>query len=316
MFLKKKNQVSTVPKHKVPFTTRLKNDWQIYVLILPGILYFIIFHYIPLYGIQIAFKDFKVALGIAGSKWVGLLQFQTFFKSYLFGTLIKNTLLLNIFDLLWGFPIPIIMALLLNRIRQERFKKFTQTVIYIPHFISTVVMAGMLYIFLSPTSGIINKVISLLTGNSIYFMAEAKWFRTVYIASNIWQSAGWNTILYIAALTSVDPELYEAATLDGASVMKKIIHIDIPAILPIAVMMLILNTGKIMGGDTQKTLLLQTSSNTATSEIIGTYVYNVGLGQAKYSYTAAIGLFQNLIGFVMILTVNTISKKISSVSMF
>lgn len=296
--------------------TKLLNDWQLYVLILPGVIYFIVFHYVPLYGIQIAFKDFKVSKGIVDSAWVGFDNFKTFFNSYYCGRLIINTLLLNVYSLLWSFPVPVVLALLLNRIKQERFKKFTQTVIYIPHFISTVVMAGMLYIFLSPETGMINRLINALGGQSIYFMAEAGWFRTVYIASGIWQSAGWGTILYIAALTGVDQEVYEAATLDGASVMQKIRHIDIPSILPIAVMMLILECGKIMGGDTQKALLLQTKSNTTTSDIIGLYVYNVGLGQAKYSYTAAIGLFQNLIGFVMIVVVNTISKRVSSVSMF
>lgn len=296
--------------------TKLLNDWQLYVLILPGVIYFIVFHYVPLYGIQIAFKDFKVSKGIVDSAWVRFDNFKTFFNSYYCGRLIINTLLLNVYSLLWSFPVPVVLALLLNRIKQERFKKFTQTVIYIPHFISTVVMAGMLYIFLSPETGMINRLINVLGGQSIYFMAEAGWFRTVYIASGIWQSAGWGTILYIAALTGVDQEVYEAATLDGASVMQKIRHIDIPSILPIAVMMLILECGKIMGGDTQKALLLQTKSNTATSDIIGLYVYNVGLGQAKYSYTAAIGLFQNLIGFVMIVVVNTISKRVSSVSMF
>ncbi len=296
--------------------TKLLNDWQLYLLILPGVIYFIVFHYVPLYGIQIAFKDFKVSKGIVDSAWVGFDNFKTFFNSYYCGRLIINTLLLNVYSLLWSFPVPVVLALLLNRIKQERFKKFTQTVIYIPHFISTVVMAGMLYIFLSPETGMINRLINALGGQSIYFMAEAGWFRTVYIASGIWQSAGWGTILYIAALTGVDQEVYEAATLDGASVMQKIRHIDIPSILPIAVMMLILECGKIMGGDTQKALLLQTKSNTATSDIIGLYVYNVGLGQAKYSYTAAIGLFQNLIGFVMIVVVNTISKRVSSVSMF
>ena len=296
--------------------TKLLNDWQLYLLILPGVIYFIVFHYVPLYGIQIAFKDFKVSKGIVDRAWVGFDNFKTFFNSYYCGRLIINTLLLNVYSLLWSFPVPVVLALLLNRIKQERFKKFTQTVIYIPHFISTVVMAGMLYIFLSPETGMINRLINVLGGQSIYFMAEAGWFRTVYIASGIWQSAGWGTILYIAALTGVDQEVYEAATLDGASVMQKIRHIDIPSILPIAVMMLILECGKIMGGDTQKALLLQTKSNTATSDIIGLYVYNVGLGQAKYSYTAAIGLFQNLIGFVMIVVVNTISKRVSSVSMF
>lgn len=170
--------------------TRLRNDWQIYVLLLPGVIYFIVFQYIPLYGIQIAFRDYKASMGILDSPWVGWSNFITFFQSYYCGRLILNTLLLNLYSLLWSFPFPIVLALLLNRIRQERFKKFTQTVIYIPHFISTVVMAGMLYIFLSPSTGMINQIITFLGGESIYFMAEAGWFRTVYIASGIWQSAG------------------------------------------------------------------------------------------------------------------------------
>lgn len=203
-------------KRRRNWKTQLLNDWQIYILLLPGIIYFIIFHYIPLYGIQIAFKDYKVSKGIADSAWIGFENFRTFFNSYYCGRLILNTLLLNVYSLLWSFPVPIILALLLNRIKQERFKKFTQTVIYIPHFISTVVMAGMLYIFLSPETGMINLLIKFLGGQPVYFMAEAGWFRTVYIASGIWQSAGWGTILYIAALTGVDQEIYEAATLDGA----------------------------------------------------------------------------------------------------
>lgn len=298
------------------FGRAFKNDWQIYLLLLPAMVMVFIFCYLPLYGIQIAFKDYKAVLGIAGSPWVGLKNFTDFFSAYYFKRLLANTFLLNLYNLLWSFPVPIILAILLNQFERERFKKFTQTIIYVPHFISTVVMAGMLYLFLSPTNGMVNHLITALGGESIYFMVEPGWFRTLFIATDIWQHAGWNTILYIATLTGIDPGLYEAATIDGASKLQKILHIEIPHLLPIAVMMLILNCGKIMGGDTQKALLLQTSSNLTNSEIIGTYVYSVGLGQAKYSYTAAIGLFQNVIGFIMIMTVNSVSKKLSSVGLF
>lgn len=300
-------------QHKV--WLRMKRDWQLYLFVLLPVAYYIVFHYMPIYGIQIAFKNYKLAVGIEGSPWIGLENFSKFFSSYSSWRLITNTLLLNLYGLLVDFPIPIFIALMLNRISSERYKKFTQTVIYIPHFISTVVMAGMLYIMLD-TSGVINTMITKLGGPPIAFMAEAKWFRTVYIASGEWQSAGWNTILYIAALTSVDPQIYEASTIDGATIWQKIRYIDIPSVVPIAMMMLILNSGRLLGGDSTKALLLQTAGNTATSDVIGVYVYNIGLTQGQFSYTAAIGLFQNVISFVMVAIVNTISKRISSVGMF
>ena len=227
-----------------------------------------------------------------------------------------NTFLLNLYGLLWGFPIPIVLALLLNQIRFNRFKKFTQTVIYVPHFISTVVLAGMLYIFFSPANGIINRVSVALGGKSIYYMIEPGWFRPLFIGSSIWQDAGWGTILYIAALTGIDPQIYEAATIDGANKMQKIWYIDIPSLIPIATMVLILSFGRLLTSDTQKALLLQTPGNIATSDIIGVYVYNIGLGKAMYSYTAAIGLFLNVINFVMIMTVNTVAKRIGDTSLF
>ncbi|MDO4386591.1 MAG: ABC transporter permease subunit [Clostridia bacterium] len=300
-------------QHKV--WLRMKRDWQLYLFVLLPVAYYIVFHYMPIYGIQIAFKNYKLAVGIEGSPWIGLENFSKFFSSYSSWRLITNTLLLNLYGLLVDFPIPIFIALMLNRISSERYKKFTQTVIYIPHFISTVVMAGMLYIMLD-TSGVINTMITKLGGPPIAFMAEAKWFRTVYIASGEWQSAGWNTILYIAALTSVDPQIYEASTIDGATIWQKIRYIDIPSVAPIAMMMLILNSGRLLGGDSTKALLLQTAGNTATSDVIGVYVYNIGLTQGQFSYTAAIGLFQNVISFVMVAIVNTISKRISSIGMF
>lgn len=294
---------------------QMRRDWQLYLFVLLPVIYFIVFHYMPIYGIQIAFKNYKLAVGIEGSPWVGLKNFNKFFSSYSSLRLITNTLLLNLYGLLIGFPIPIFIALMLNRLPNERYKKFTQTIIYIPHFISTVVMAGMLYIMLD-TNGVVNTLIQALGGSSIPFMAESKWFRTVYIASSEWQNAGWNTILYIAALTAVDPEIYEASTIDGATIWQKIRYIDIPSVVPIAMMMLILNSGRLLGGDATKALLLQTAGNTSTSDVIGVYVYNIGLTQGQFSYTAAIGLFQNVISFVMVILVNTITKRISSIGMF
>ena len=295
---------------------RLRNDWQLYVLLLPAIIYFFVYHYLPMYGVQIAFRDYKAAFGITGSKWVGLKNFQDFFSAYYFERLITNTVLLNVFGLLWGFPIPIIMAIMLNQFERPRLKKFTQTAIYVPHFISTVVMAGILYLFLSPSNGMINKLIESGGGKAIFFMNEASWFRTLFIASDVWQHAGWNTILYIATLTSISPELYEAATIDGANKRQKILHIDIPHLLPIATMMLILNFGSLLGSNTDKALLMQTPGNMAVSDIIGVYVYEMGLAKAQFSYTAAIGLFVNVINFVMILSVNWVSRRIGETSLF
>ncbi len=296
--------------------TRMKNDWQIYVLLVPALAYFFVWHYLPMYGVQIAFRDFKAVFGITGSEWVGLYHFKEFFNSYYFKRLITNTFLLNIYGLLWGFPIPIILALMLNQLRAKRFRKFTQTVIYVPHFISTVVLAGMLYMFFSPSNGIVNKITEMLGGKSVYYMIEPGWFRTLFIGSSIWQDAGWGTILYIAALTGIDPQIYEAATIDGANKAQKIRYIDIPSLIPIATMVLILSFGRLLTSNTQKALLMQTSGNIPTSDIIGVYVYNIGLGKAMYSYTAAIGLFINFINFVMILSVNTLAKRLGDTTLF
>ncbi len=300
--------VSAVQKGGLSAWTRIKRqlarDWQLYLFVLPGVIYYVIFHYLPLYGIQIAFKDYKAVQGIAGSAWVGLKHFKAFFSSYLCGTLILNTLLVNMYNLLFGFPIPILLSLLLNRVMAPKFKKFTQTVIYIPHFVSTVVMAGMLYIFLDPTNGVVNTLIAALGGTPQYFMAEPGWFRTVFIASGQWQNAGWGTIIYIAALTAIDPELYEAARIDGASILSQIFYIALPSIIPMAMMMLILNSGQIMAGNMTKTLLLQTAGNKATSNTIGVYVYTMGLTSGQFSYTAAIGLFQNIISFIMVMSIS------------
>lgn len=311
-----KTQHSSPRVRKGRFLQRLKNDWQIYALLLPAIGFVFVFSYLPLYGIQIAFKDYKAVLGIGGSPWVGLKHFKDFFDAYYFSRLLGNTFLLNLFNLLWSFPIPIIMAILINQIDRKYFRKFSQTVIYIPHFISTVVMAGMLYLFLSPSSGIVNTIITKLGGESIYFMIEPGWFRTLFVGTEIWQHAGWNTILYIATLTGIDQGIYEAATIDGATKLQKIRHIEIPHLIPIAVMMLILSCGSLLASNTDKALLMQTPGNMATSDIIGVYVYEMGLGKAQFSYTTAIGLTINVINFVMIMTVNWVSKKLGDTSLF
>ncbi|WP_455615847.1 ABC transporter permease [Eisenbergiella sp.] len=303
-------------KMKRRFKNLIRNNWQLYILILPAVIYFFVFNYLPLYGIQIAFKDYKAGLGILDSKWVGIEHFKNFFNAYYFKRLLTNTLLLNLYNLLWSFPVPVILALLLNRIRSDKVKRGIQTTIYVPYFISTVVLAGMLYIFLSPSNGILNYALSYFNHKPIDFMSESSMFRTIYVISGVWQSAGWGTILYIASLSGVDQSLYEAADIDGANIWQKIRYIDIPTIIPVMTMVFILDCGRLLSSNTDKALVMQTPGNIPTSDIIGVYVYNVGIGSANFSYTAAIGLFINVINFILIISVNRISKKITDVGLF
>ena len=289
---------------------KLKNDWQIYLLLLPAVLYLFLFHYLPIYGVQIAFKNFLPVRGITGSEWVGWKHFQNFFQSYYWKRLFANTLLLNLYSLLFSFPMPIILALMMNKQTRKKYKGFQQTTLCAPQFISTEVLSGMLYMFLSPTNGLINKLLEALGGTPVYFMNEPGWFRTIYIASGIWQGAGWGAILYTAALSGIDTQLYEAATMDGANKWHKIWYIDIPGILPIVVTMLIMNTGSLLSSEFQKTLLLQTPGNISTSDTLGVYVYTAGLEGAQYSYTTAIGLMMNVINFIILVLVNRIAKKV------
>lgn len=303
-------------KKRLGLKAVLKNNWQLYLLVLPAVIYFVVFNYLPLYGIQIAFKDYKAVDGIAGSAWVGLKHYKNFFNAYYFKRLLSNTLLLNVYYLLWSFPVPLILAILLNQIRGTKKKRFIQTSIYVPYFISTVVLAGMLYIFLSPTSGILNFARTALGLKAIDFMSDASAFRSIYIISGIWQAAGYGTILYIATLTGIDLSLYEAAEIDGASIWQKIQYIDIPSLIPTAMMVFILDCGKMLASDTNKALVMQTPGNIPTSDIIGVYVYNVGLGSGQFSYTAAIGLFINIINFILIVSVNQLSKRMTDVGLF
>lgn len=306
--------------HKQSFIKKIiktvKKDYQLYLLALPAIVYFILFHYWPMYGVQIAFKDFIAVKGITGSPWVGFKHFERFFTSFQFWRLMKNTLGISIYQLVAGFPIPIIMALLLNQTRNKRFKKVVQTVTYAPHFISVVVLTGMMYIFLSPRNGIVNQFIGLFGKNSVFFLGDPKYFKSVFVFSGVWQNAGWGSIIYLAALSGINPELYEAAKVDGATKLQTIWNIDIPGIMPTAVILLIMNVGRIMDVGFQKAYLLQNSLNVEASEIIATYIYKIGLLQSQYSYSTAIGLFNTIINIILLVSVNKIAKKVSDTSLW
>lgn len=295
-----------------PLRKRLADNWQLYAMLAVPVILTIIYKYIPMYGIQIAFRDYKASKGFSGSEWVGFEWFLRFFSASTFWRMIKNTVLLSLYSLLWGFPIPVILALMMNQLRFHRFKRFTQTVLYAPHFISTMVICGMIRIFLSPSGGLIN----LIAGTSIDFLTESSAFRTIYIASGIWQDAGWGIIVYMATLANVDTSLYEAAKVDGASLFRRIIHIDIPELAPIMVLNLIMSAGGLMNVGFEKVWLLQTDLNKAASDVIAVYVYQQGIEHAKYSYSTAVGLFNTVINIILLLIVNKLAGKISEDTSF
>lgn len=288
---------------------RLMEHWQLYVLLLIPILLTVIYKYIPMYGIQIAFRNYKPSRGFSGSEWVGWEWFNRLFTAPTFDRMIKNTILLSFFSLLWSFPVPIILALAINQLRFKRYKRVVQTVLYAPHFISIMVVCGMIRIFLSPHGGLIN----LLLGTTIDFLSESEAFRPIYIISGIWQDAGWGTIIYMATLSTVDMALYEAAKIDGASLFQRIWNIDLPALTPMIIMQLIMSAGGIMNVGFEKVMLLQTDLNKATSDVIAVYVYEQGIVNAKYSYSTAVGLFNTAINIVLLIVVNTISKKAADI---
>ncbi len=295
------------------------SHWQLYLFLLLPIIYLILFDYIPMAGAQIAFRDFNPQDGIWGSPWVGWKNFERFFNSYQFWDILFNTLFLSIYGLLVSFPLPIILALVLNSFPGVRFKKTVQTVSYIPHFISTVVIVGMLMQLFNPRTGAIGNIYTHLTGNVMKdLFAEPSAFPHLYVWSGIWQSIGWSSIIYIAALSNVDTELHEAAQIDGASRFRRVLHIDLPSILPTTTIMLILSAGKVMSVGFEKVFLMQNSLNISASEVISTYVYKVGMviGTGDYSFATAIGLFNSVINFILLIIVNFISKKVSETSLW
>ncbi|KRF44204.1 sugar ABC transporter permease [Paenibacillus sp. Soil787] len=315
-----KNHVKTEEYPQVTTKRLLKKvfsrDYQLYFLCLPALIYIILFDYVPMYGIQLAFKDFMISKGIWGSPWVGFKHFERFFESYQFMAVLKNTLGVSVYELVAGFPIPIILALLLNQVRSQRFKKIVQTVTYAPHFISVVVLSSMLIIFLSPSIGVVNNIITAFGGEKINFMARPDLWKSIFVWSGIWQNAGWGTIIYIAALSSISPELYEAAKVDGASKFQIIRHVDIPGISQTMVILFILGIGHVMNVGFQKAYLLQNALNIDASEVISTYVYKIGIEGNQFSYSTAIGLFSTVINIILLVSANRIAKKLSGSSLW
>ena len=301
------------------FLQRVKADWRrnkaLYLLVLPVLLFYLIFHYKPMYGAIIAFKDYTPALGIADSPWVGFDNFTRFFTSPYFVRLIKNTVLLSFYELIFGFPAPIILALLLNEVRNRKFKGIAQTITYLPHFISMVVVTGMITNF-AMTSGLFNDIIVFFGGERSPLLQNPDLYRTIYVASSIWQEVGWGSIIYLSALSGVDSQLYEAAAIAGAGKWKQLIHVTFPAIMPTIIIMLILKTGSMMSMGYEKTILLYNPSTFETADIISSYIYRVGLLEMNWSYSTAIGLFNSVINCVLLVFTNKLSKKYSETSLW
>lgn len=294
---------------------KIKKSKYLYLMMLIPIVYYVLFHYMPLYGVLISFKDYKVAKGVWGSPWVGFKWFEKFLTDEYFWKLVRNTLLLNIYGLLWGFPIPIALALMLNEVSSSGFKRIIQSVSYLPHFISTVVVCGMVMNFLS-LDGIINRFVAFLGFDKIQFMLMPEWFRTVFTASGIWQTCGWTSIIYLSALTAVDQEVLEAAMIDGTNRFQKIRYVTLPSIAPTISIMLIMQLGKLMSLGYEKIILLYNGSTYETADVISSYVYRRGILNNDFSYSTAVGLFQSLVGLILLVVSNQISKKLSETSLW
>ncbi|TCN28099.1 ABC transporter permease [Mesobacillus foraminis] len=308
--------VQTARKSKLAIASaKIRKDWQLYTLLILPIIYLLIFKYGPMVGNVIAFRRFMPGGNIYGEEWVGLHYFNMFINDPVFWNVFKNTLMLGGLGLLFTFPMPIIFALLLNEVKSRKFKKFVQTASYLPHFLSIVIIAGMI-LQLTAINGSINALVEFFTGSKITFMQQAEWFRTIYISSEIWQGMGWGAILYLAALTTIDDSLYEAAKIDGANRWKQTLHITIPGILPTIVTLLILNIGSFMAVGFEKVLLLYNPLTYETSDVISTYLYRIGLESNNFSYATAIGLFESLIGLILVLTANSISRKLTERSLW
>lgn len=293
----------------------VKRDRYLLILAIPIILYYLIFHYFPMYGVIIAFKDYTPGLGITKSPWVGLRWFREFFNSFYFFRLLRNTILISLYGIIWGFPIPIIFALLLNEISDNLFKRTVQTISYLPHFLSVVVVVGMI-IELLAIDGVINQLIKQAGFKPIDFMNEARWFRTIFIGSNIWQNFGWNSIIYLAALSSIDPQLYEAARIDGAGRWQQMRYITLPSIMPTAMILLILNIGSLLSVGFEKIILMYNPRTYEVADVISTYVYRRGILGGQYSFGAAVGLFNSMANLLLLLVVNKITKRVTTIGLW
>ena len=288
----------------------------LYILFIPVLVYYLIFRYWPIYGLIIAFKKFNPYQGLFESPWIGFQNFTRFFDSAYFGRLIKNTIGINLYSLAIGFPAPIILALMLNEIRKNSVKRVMQTIVYLPHFLSVVVVAGIIIQFLSPSSGIINTAIEALGLQPVHFLAEPAWFKTIYVLSGVWQEAGWGSIIYLAALAGIDIQLYEAATVDGATSMQKLRHVTLPGIVPTIIVMFILRMGSMFTVGFEKIILLYNPVTYVTADVISTYVYRTGILKSDFSFSTAVDLFNSIINFILLLAFNKISQKITETSLW
>lgn len=289
---------------------QVRNDYDLYLLMIPGLAAMIIFRYAPMYGASIAFKDYRILDGIRGSEWVGLEHFARLFASPKFWSVLRNTLLINLYNFVFQWPLPIVLAILISEVKNVRFKRVTQTITYMPYFLSWVVISALFINLLSPTTGIVNRVVMWFGGESVLFLAEERWFRPVLVITNAWKVTGWSTIVYLAALQAVDPELYEAATMDGASRLRKIWHISLPGIRSTIVFIIMLRLGAAMNSNVEQILMLYNPLVYEVGDVLSTYVYRIGLGRMEYSYTTAVGLFQSLVGFTLITVANEVSKRL------
>lgn len=302
-------------KRANPTMKMVKSHWQLYLIILLPVLYILIFNYIPMYGALIAFKDYRVSLGIMGSPWVGLKYFKQFFSSPSSWLIIKNTLLISVYSIVAGFPIPILLAIAITEAKNKVFKNTVQMVTYAPYFISTVVMVGMIFQVFDPQVGIVSKLLGQ-SSSSINYLGDAKYFIHLFVWSGIWQGTGYASIIYIAALSGVDPSLQEAALIDGASKLKRIIHVDLPSIMPTIIILLILSVGGVMSVGFEKVFLMQNPMNASSSEIIATYVYKVGLLSGNFPFSTAVGLFNSAVNLVLLISVNSVAKKMGGTSLW
>lgn len=289
----------------------LKRDKYFYILFAPVLLYYLIFRYAPMFGLVIAFKDYNLFKGIAESPWVGFKYFKQFFESVYFFRIVRNTLLVNLYAIVFGFPMPIILALLLNDMQNQKFKRITQTISYLPHFISTVVVVSLVVNFLSPGTGVINNIIEMLGGKRIHFLAKPEYFRTIYTSMNIWKEVGWGSIIYLASISGIDPQLYEAAIIDGAGRWRQLWHVTLPGIRTTIIILLILRIGRLLEVGFESIILMYNSQIYETADVLSTYVYRRGLIDADYSFATAVGLFQSVIGLLMVYSANMVVRKLS-----
>lgn len=313
------NNTGTELRKRSSLTGRVKNElWQnryLYLLAIPVIAYYVLFCYVPMFGLVIGFKQYELGKSIMECQWVGLKYFKEFFSGIYFGRLMRNTLLISFYSILFGFPAPIIFSLLLNELRQRRFKKMVQTVTYLPHFISLVVICGMIVDFLA-SDGVLTRMLSVFGGQKANYVGDPRYFRAIYVVSEIWQDVGWNSIIYLAALAGIDQQLYEAAVIDGAGRWKQTLHITLPGIMPTIMIMLIMRIGQVLSVGYEKIILLYGPGTFEVADVISSYVYRMGIGQARYSFSTAVGLFQSVVNVILLVVANATSRRLSGTSLF